>query len=103
MAVTKEQARKVRQSVSTGEVSMTASLSASSTTEIKSLGISAEKVSWISDGTLAGNVEFSIDGVTWFGSTAFTAATPGSYSTHLVRAVKVTRTGGTGKLHLVAR
>jgi hypothetical protein len=103
MAITKEQARKVRQPVVTGDLALSVSLSASATTETKILSISAEKVSWQSDGTLAGNIEFSIDGVTFFGSTAFTAGVPGSYSTHLVRAIKITRTGGTGKLHVLAR
>jgi hypothetical protein len=103
MAITKEQARKVRQPVSTGDLSLTVSLDGTTTTETKSLSISAEKVSWVSDGTLAGNVEFSIDGVTFFGLVAFAAATPGSYNTHLVRVIKVTRTSGTGKLHLLAR
>ena len=102
MAITKEQARKVRQPVSTGDLSLTISLDAVTTSEIKSLSISAEKISWVSDGTLAATVEFSIDGVTFFGSVAAAVAVPGSYNTHLVRAVRVTRTAGTGKLHLLA-
>lgn len=102
MAITKEQARKVRQPVSTGDLSLSVSLDAVTTSEIKSLSISAEKVSWVSDGSLTGTVEFSIDGVIFFSSTAFALATPGSFSTHLVRSVRITRVSGTGKLHLLA-
>jgi len=103
MAITKEQARKVRQPVSTGDLSLSISLDGTTTIDIRQLSISAEKISWQSDGDLAGTVEFSLDGVTFFGSVAFAATVPGSYSTHLIRVVKITRTGGAGKLHLLAR
>jgi len=103
MGITKEQARKVRQPVSTGDLSLSISLDGTTTIDIRQLSISAEKISWQSDGDLAGTVEFSLDGVTFFGSVAFAATVPGSYSTHLIRVVKITRTGGAGKLHLLAR
>jgi hypothetical protein len=103
MAITKEQARKVRQPVHTGDLSLSVSLDATTTVDTRTFSVAAEKVSWQSDGTLAGTIEFSIDGVIFFGSTAFAATVPGSYSTHLVRVVKITRTGGAGKLHLLAK
>jgi hypothetical protein len=103
MAVTKQQARKVRQPVLNGDLAISAALDATTTVDIVTLSSVAEKVTVQSDGTLAGTVEFSINGVTFYGSTAFTAGVPLTYSTHLVRVIKVTRTGGAGKLHMVAR
>lgn len=103
MAVTKIQARKVRQPVLIGDLAISKTLDAIITTDIVELSSVAEKVAVQSDGTLAGTVEFSINGVTFFGSTAFTAGAAVTYSTNLVRVIKITRTGGTGKLHIVAR
>jgi hypothetical protein len=102
MAITKEQARKVRQPVNAGDLALSVTMTGAGS-EIKILSIPAEKVSWQSSGTLAGSVEFSIDGVTFFGSVAFAAGVPGSYSTHIVRAIKVTWASGSGKLHLLAK
>lgn len=102
MAVSKQQARKVRQPVLTGDLFLTSTLDGTTTTEIVLLSSVAEKISVQSDGTLAGTVEFSINGTDFFGSAAFTAATPLSYNAHLARVVRVTRSGGTGKLHILA-
>lgn len=102
MAVSKQQARKVRQPVLTGDHYLSTLLDATNTTEVLLLSSVANKISVQGDGTLAGTIEFSINGLDWYGSTAFTAVTPVSYNTHLVRAVKITRTGGSGKLHLLA-
>lgn len=103
MAVSKIQARKVRQPVLIGDLAISTTLDATTTTDIIELSSIAEKVTIQSDGTLAGNVEFSINGINFFSSTAFTATTPVTYSTNLIRVIKVTRTGGSGKLHIVAR
>lgn len=103
MAISKQQARKVRQPVLVGDHNVSAELSASATSETILLSSIAEKVTVQSSGNLAGNVEFSVNGVDFFGSTAFTANTPVTYSTHLVRVIKITWTSGTGRLHLVAR
>lgn len=103
MAITKEQARKVRQSVHTGDLSLSISLDGITTVDTRTFSIAAEKVSWQSDTNLTGNIEFSIDGITFFGTTAFAATVPGSYNTHLVRVVRITRTGGTGKVHLLSK
>lgn len=102
MAVSKQQARKVRQPVLTGDLFLTGTLDGTTLTEIVLLSSVAEKISVQSDGSLAGTVEFSINGTDFFGSAAFVATVPISYNTHLVRAVRVTQTGGTGKLHLLA-
>ena len=103
MAVTKIQARKVRQPTLVGDLAISKALDAVTTSDIIELSSVADKVTVQSDGSLAGTVEFSINGVDFFGSAAFTATAPLSYSTHLVRLIKVTRTGGAGKLHIVAR
>ena len=103
MAVTKEQARKVRQAVQTDDLSLSIALDGTTTIDTRIFSVVAEKVSWQSDSTLAGTVEFSINGTDFFGSVAFAATAPGSYNTHLIRAIKITRTGGAGKLHLLAK
>jgi hypothetical protein len=103
MAITKAQASKVRQPTKVGDQQSTGTLDGTTTTETIQLGIVAEKVTVQSDGTLAGNVQFSTNGVDFYTTTAFTATTPVTYSTHLITAIKVTRTGGTGKLSISAR
>ena len=102
MAITKAQARKVRQPVLSGEILLSVALSASPSVEIIELGNVASKITVQSSGDLAGTVEFSVDGVTFASSTAFTATTLVSFSTHLIRVVKITRVSGSGKLHMVA-
>ena len=102
MAVTKQQARKVRQPVLTGDHFLSGTLNGTITTEIVLLSSIANKITVQGDGDLAGTVEFSVNGVDFFGSTAFLAVTPLSYNTHLVRAIKITRVTGTGKLHILA-
>jgi hypothetical protein len=102
MAISKAQARKVRQPTLVGDLELTDLLNASNTSEVIELSNVSEKVTIQSDGTLAGTVEFSTNGTDFYGSTAFTATVPLTYNTHLVRVVRVTRTGGAGRLHLVA-
>lgn len=102
MAITKTQARKVRQPVLTGDYSLSETLDAATTQETLTLSLAAEKVTVQSDGNLAGTVEFSVNGVNFFSSTAFTATTPVTYSANLVRVIRITRTSGAGKLHILA-
>lgn len=102
MTIAKKASQKIRQQVSGGLKTSTGTLSASPSVEVVEFGAAMAKVSWSSTGTLAGNIEFSINGQTWFSSTAFVAGTPGSFSAHNVNAVRVTRTGGTGELAIAA-
>lgn len=102
MAVSKQQARKVRQPVLTGDLFLSGTLDGTTTTEIIYLSSVAEKITVQSDGTLAGTVEFSVNGTDFFGSAAFAAITPVSYNVHLARVIRVTRSSGTGKLHVLA-
>jgi len=103
MAFTREQLAKKTQKVSVGSQFSTEVLDAVTTEQIISLGSSASKVSFQSNDTLAGNVEFSINGVDWKDSTAFAANALTSYSSHNVLAIKVTRTSGSGKLSIATR
>jgi hypothetical protein len=103
MAITKAQARRVRQPTFVGDLEVTGTLSANPSVEILELSSIAEKITVQSSGTLAGNLEISVNGTDWLAATAFVATTIVSYNTHLIRLVRVTRTGGTGRLHLIAR
>lgn len=103
MGYSKKDARKAREKVSAADMVSTETLDGVNTVEIVQLGIPADKVSWQSDGTLAGTVEVTINGTTWVASTAFTATVIGTYSASLVKALRITRTGGTGKLHILAK
>jgi hypothetical protein len=101
--VSKDQARKVRQPVLVGDLHITGTLDGTTTTEIVELSSIAEKVTVQSSGDLAGNITVSINGKDFNTGVAFVANTLVTYSTNLVRVIKVTRTGGSGKLSIVAR
>lgn len=103
MGYSKKDSRKAREKVSVADMVSTGTLDGTTTVEVIQLGVAADKVSWQSSGTLAGTVEFTINGTTWVASTAFTATVIGTYTASLVKAVRVTRTGGTGKLHILAK
>ena len=62
----------------------------------------AQKITVQSTGTLAGNIEISANGTDFVSGGAFVANTPTSYTTHLCVAVRITRTGGTGKASVLA-
>lgn len=80
----------------------TGTLDATTTQEIVVLPIAASKITVQSTGDLAGTFEVSINGSDWESSTAFLDGVMGSYSTHIVGSVRVTRTGGSGKLIIAA-
>ena len=80
----------------------TEELSADPAVEIIRFGGVPAKVSWQARGDLAGNIEFSLTGDTYFNSTAFVAGVPGSYNAHNVLSIRVTRTSGTGTLTISA-
>jgi hypothetical protein len=102
MAIEKAQARSVKHAVLAGDKQVTIALDGTTTVGQVSLTGPSGKVTIQSSGTLAGNAEFSCNGVTFFGSTAFTAGTPITYSTHNVSVVKITRTGGSGQAIVLA-
>lgn len=104
MAITKAQARQVRQPSLVGDMAITATLDGTTTTEIITFSAVAEKVSFQADGDLAGTVEFSIDGVNFKNSTAIGATNAiVTFNTHMSKVIRVTRSGGSGKLHVLAK
>jgi hypothetical protein len=103
MAYSKLQANKVRQQVRNDEMQVTSTLDGTTTSQVLSLSLVAQKVSIQASGTLAGTIEVSLDGVQWTNSTAIGAVgVIVTYSTSLVRHVKVLRSGGSGTLTVAA-
>ena len=103
---TRKDVQTVRQRVSTGVKTATEILDGSTpalTVEIIRFGGAMQKVSYQASGNITGTIEFSIDGLNWFSSTALPSSNaPGSYSTHNVEGVKVTRSTGTGQVFIAA-
>lgn len=92
-----------QQPVDTTDSRNTQILSGTNTTEIVRLAIDAREVSFQATGDLAGTVEFSINGVNFVNSTAIGATnTIVTFNLHVVKILKVTRTGGTGQLCIAA-
>ena len=102
MAISKQRARSVKHAVLCGDEQVTGVLDGTTTVEVVELTGPASKVSLQSSDTLAYNAEFSLNGITFFSSTAGTAGVPISFNTHNVGAIKITRTGGTGKVTILA-
>lgn len=89
--------------VTTSDSKVTAVLDSTNTTETVQLAIQASKVSFQADGTLAGSVSFSIDGVNFVDPTTIGLSNAiVTYSTNVVKLVKVTWTSGSGQLHIAA-
>ncbi len=104
MGYSKKEARKAREKVVAGDAVATGTLDGTTTSEVIQLGVPAEKVTFQASGTLAGTIEFSTNGVDFYGSTAIPGSNaPGTYTTHMAKAVRVTRSGGEGKLHILAK
>lgn len=104
MGYSKKQSRQSRQSVSIGDSEVTGVLDATNTIEIVALSCVAEKVSFQASGDLAGTVEFSIDGVNFKNSTAIGSTNAVvTFNTHMSKVLRVTRTGGSGRLAILAK
>lgn len=99
---TKKESTRSRQRIMSGDKLVTGTLDGTTTTETVRLGMVAGKITVQSTGDLAGNIEISANGTDFVSAGAFTANTPTSYSTHLCVAVRITRTGGTGKASVLA-
>lgn len=92
--VNKKQSDLARQRINASDSLATDSMSAAGS-QILELGMVAQKVTVTTTGSLSATVDFSIDGVNFFGS--FTASsTPTTYSTNLVKLVRVTWISGSG-------
>lgn len=107
MAITKAQARKVRQPVVISDRAVTSVLDASNTSEIVELSITSDRISVQSTGDLAGNIQISINGVDFQSGVNFSANSIATYGnmgpSDLVKVIKVNRTSGSGVLHILAR
>lgn len=98
----KKQSTQARQRIMTGDKIVTGTLNETTTVETVQLGMVAQKMTVQSTDTLAGDVEVSANGIDFVSAGSFIANTPLTYSTNLFVAVKVTRTGGSGKLSILA-
>jgi hypothetical protein len=80
----------------------TETLDGTNTSEIFNFGDISDKISMQASGDLDCAVDVTVNGSTWIEIAAsITSAAIVTYSTHVVTAVRVRRTSGTGKLHLV--
>lgn len=102
MGLTSKQASKLRQKITTSEKISSSTLDGTTTTETITLGIVAQKITVQSTGDLAGNISVSANGVDFVAAGSFTDGALLTYSTHLCIAIKIDRTGGSGKLAILA-
>jgi hypothetical protein len=103
MSYSKKQVQPLNQKVTTGVSLATEVLDATNSVEIVRFGGAMSRVTFQGTDTLAGTVEFTVNGTNWFSSTAIAAANaPTTYTTHNFVAVRVTRSGGTGRLAIAA-
>jgi hypothetical protein len=102
MAISKERARSVKHAVLCGDEKLSGVLDGTNTVEILELTGPASKVTVQTSDTLAITAEYSLNGITFFGSQAAAAGVPVSYSTHNIGSIKVTRTAGTGRVTVLA-
>lgn len=101
-AIQKADSQSKRQLTSTGDI-QNIKVTGNGVFELE-FGIVAEKVSFQAVGTVAGTVEFSLTGVDYKNSTAI-GASQGivTYTTSLVKKVKITVTSGTGRLVIAGK
>ena len=102
MAVTKSQARQVRQPTLVGDVEVTDIMSSAASQEIELSSI-AEKVTFQSSDTLAYTYEVSVNGKNWSTPAAGAANALVTYSASLCRVVRINWVSGSGRVSLVAR
>ncbi len=102
MGYNKKESTRARQRVMAGDKIVTGILDGTTTTETIQLGMIAQKITVQGTGTLVGNFEVSANGTDFIAGGAFTVVGLASYSTHNCVAVRITRTGGTGKASVLA-
>ncbi len=103
MAYSKKDIADAKQAVRTGVKLATTEMSAASPDpQVVELGDVCAKVTFQSDGNLAGTIQFSVDGKTWSATSPLAAAMT-SFNTHNVCACLVTRTSGTGKVSIAGK
>ena len=104
MAISKEQARKVRQATREGDEHRSITISAAPTTDTIEFSIVAEKVSYQAiDPLMTATVTVSADGINFIAGTDLTAGAIITYSAHMIKAIKFVRTAGAGQIVVLAR
>jgi hypothetical protein len=84
-----------------GDILTTQLLNGTETQEILSIANPGRKIAWQCNGSLTCNVEVSINGTDFVATGTGAVASISFFDTHPVRFIRVTRTGGEGKLILV--
>lgn len=101
-AIQKAQSRQTRQSVSIGDIQSVA-ITGNGDYALE-LSVVAEKVSFQATGSVAGTIAFSLDGENFKNPTALVASNGiGTYTTSLAKVVKITVSGGTGRVVVAAK
>jgi len=98
MAYKKDEVKRLRQPVGIDDLVSTGTLDGTTTTETISLSMVASKISYQRNGDLACNVEVSLNGTVFEAATAVSSDALVSYNTHNIKVIRVTRTGGSGRL-----
>lgn len=102
MSVNKKDSKKLRQYTATGDSLSSGLLDGSTTTEIIHLTTVASKVTLQSSDTLAYNYDISANGINFVAVGAVAANALASYNAHNILAIKITRTGGSGRVSVLA-
>jgi hypothetical protein len=102
MAISKAAARSTKQAVLSGDELVSPVLDGTSTVYTFELTGPASKITLQSSDSLAFDYEVSVNGKNFVTGASVVAGALSSYSTHNISTVKVTRTGGTGKVSLAA-
>lgn len=102
MTVTPKQKAKQIQQVRTSVLLGSDLLDGTTTTQTIELGDVCSKITFQSDGDLAGTIEFSVNGKTW-GTPVALAAAMTSFSTHNVAVVRLVRSSGSGRVTIAGK
>jgi len=104
MGYSKEEVQQITQRTRNGENRISETLDASNAEEIITLADVTEKVTFQGTGDLAGNLEFSLDGENFSNTTAIAASNAlVTFNTHMIKAIKITRSSGSGKVIIAAK
>lgn len=102
--ITPGKANSKRQKVTSDAIAGSDQLDANNLSQNIDLGMAAEKVTLLSSGDLAADVDLEIGGVKVGATVALVAGTPQTISpTHLVKNAKITRTSGSGRVLILAK
>lgn len=104
-AITKQEASTARQRNNTGDHQFKTidTADTGTTPVIMELGNIAQKITYVMNGTLTGTIEFSINGKDYTGSASLgSTGVYTTYSSHLVKKIKITPATGAGTVTVAA-